>query len=73
MQLIHDKWGHPSTSKMERIVWYYKCCGFPKGFLAALKKFKCKVCSLCKSTSIYKHTKQMKEKMVHNKRRKTST
>eukprot|EP00961_Rhodomonas_salina_P223187 3018182-Rhodomonas_salina.1 len=42
MQLIQNKWGHPSNSKMERIVLYYKCHGFLKGFLAALKKFKCK-------------------------------
>eukprot|EP00961_Rhodomonas_salina_P095484 1284401-Rhodomonas_salina.1 len=73
MQLIHYKWGHPSNSEMEHIVCYYKCRGFPKGFLAALKKFKCKVCTVCKSASVYKNTKQMKEKMVHNKRRKTST
>eukprot|EP00961_Rhodomonas_salina_P081696 1098203-Rhodomonas_salina.1 len=75
MQLIHDKWGHPSNSesKMERIVRYYKRRGFPKGFLDALKKFKCKVCTVCKSARVYKHTKRMKEKMAHNKRRKTST
>eukprot|EP00961_Rhodomonas_salina_P029939 403417-Rhodomonas_salina.1 len=42
MQLIHDWWSHPSNTKMERIVRYYKCLGFPKGFLQALKKFKCK-------------------------------
>eukprot|EP00961_Rhodomonas_salina_P093569 1258992-Rhodomonas_salina.2 len=58
---------------MKLIVHYYKHRGFPKGFLAALKKFKCKVCAVCKSASVYKHTKRMKEKMVHNKRRKTST
>eukprot|EP00961_Rhodomonas_salina_P213085 2877675-Rhodomonas_salina.3 len=44
MQLIHDKWGHPSNSKMERIIRYYKSHDFPKGFVAALTKFKCKVC-----------------------------
>eukprot|EP00961_Rhodomonas_salina_P130911 1762271-Rhodomonas_salina.1 len=57
---------------MERIIQYYKHSGFPKGFLAALKKFKCKVCALCKSARVYKHTKHMKEKMANNKRRKTS-
>eukprot|EP00961_Rhodomonas_salina_P129423 1743239-Rhodomonas_salina.1 len=56
---------------MERIVQYYKHRGFPKGFLAALKKFKCKVCALCRSARVYKHTKCMKEKMENNKRRKT--
>eukprot|EP00961_Rhodomonas_salina_P099900 1343561-Rhodomonas_salina.1 len=29
MQLLHDKWGHPSNSKMEGIVLYYKSRGFP--------------------------------------------
>eukprot|EP00961_Rhodomonas_salina_P168822 2275003-Rhodomonas_salina.1 len=39
MQMIHDKWGHPSNTKMERIVRYYKCRGFPPGFLRALHHF----------------------------------
>eukprot|EP00961_Rhodomonas_salina_P294638 3934754-Rhodomonas_salina.1 len=48
MQMIHDKWGHPSNTKMERIVRYYKRRGFPPGFLRALRHFKCKVCACCK-------------------------
>eukprot|EP00961_Rhodomonas_salina_P288024 3891531-Rhodomonas_salina.1 len=78
MQMIHDKWGHPSNTKMEWIVSYYKCRGFPPGFLQALCHFKCKVCACsgCKGVRVYKHTKHMKEKMVNtkanNKRRKLS-
>eukprot|EP00961_Rhodomonas_salina_P290045 3919463-Rhodomonas_salina.2 len=56
---------------MERIVRYYKRRGFPQGFLKALRHFKCKICACCKRARVYKHTKRMKEKMVHNKRRKT--
>eukprot|EP00961_Rhodomonas_salina_P062348 836867-Rhodomonas_salina.1 len=76
VQMIHDKWGHPSNTKMEQIVRYYKHRGFPPGFLRVLCHFKCKVCACCKSALVYKHTKHMKEKMVYtkanNKRRKPS-
>eukprot|EP00961_Rhodomonas_salina_P264152 3569943-Rhodomonas_salina.1 len=48
MQLLHDSWEHPSNTKMERIVSYYKQKGFPPGFLAELNHFKCKVCTICK-------------------------
>eukprot|EP00961_Rhodomonas_salina_P245022 3311098-Rhodomonas_salina.1 len=48
MQLLHDRWSHPSSTKMEQIVLYYKSRGFPPGFLKELKHFKCKVCALCK-------------------------
>eukprot|EP00961_Rhodomonas_salina_P080292 1080045-Rhodomonas_salina.1 len=48
MQLLHDRWSHPLNSKMETIMQYYKTCGFPPGFLAELKHFKCKACTLCK-------------------------
>eukprot|EP00961_Rhodomonas_salina_P211260 2852795-Rhodomonas_salina.1 len=48
MQLLHYKWSHPSNSKMEGIVLYYKSLGFPPGFVAKLKHFSCKVCTLCK-------------------------
>eukprot|EP00961_Rhodomonas_salina_P063146 848464-Rhodomonas_salina.1 len=72
MQVIHDKWGHPSNSKMERIVQYYKRTrkGFPPCFLKALRKFKCKSCAMAKSARVYKKTKRMKLKMANNKRRK---
>eukprot|EP00961_Rhodomonas_salina_P121495 1635437-Rhodomonas_salina.3 len=74
MQLIHDRWGHPSNSKMEQIVRYYKRKGFPPGFLAALKKFKCKICAMCKDARVYKHTKHVQEKIANNKaQRKAQT
>eukprot|EP00961_Rhodomonas_salina_P209272 2824801-Rhodomonas_salina.1 len=52
MQLLHDCWAHPSNTKMECIVRYYKQKGFPPGFLAELKHFKCKVCTICKGACV---------------------
>eukprot|EP00961_Rhodomonas_salina_P283546 3832262-Rhodomonas_salina.1 len=49
MQRIHNRWGHPSNSKMEQIVRFYKRKGFPPGFLKALKHFCCKVCAVAKA------------------------
>eukprot|EP00961_Rhodomonas_salina_P249976 3378747-Rhodomonas_salina.1 len=72
MQLLHDRWSHPSNSKMEQIVRYYKLRGFPPGFLTELKHFRCKVCALCKGARVYKHTKLVKDKMESNKRAKKS-
>eukprot|EP00961_Rhodomonas_salina_P233664 3157842-Rhodomonas_salina.1 len=68
MQLLHDSWAHPSNTKMEHIVRYYKQKGSPPGFLAELKYFKCKVCTICKGARVYKHTKRVKEKMAQNKK-----
>eukprot|EP00961_Rhodomonas_salina_P141180 1900670-Rhodomonas_salina.1 len=59
MQLIHERWGHPSNTKMERI-----------GFLKALKHFSCKVCDLCKGASVYKHTKRVQEQTASNANKK---
>jgi hypothetical protein len=70
MQVVHDKWGHPSNTKMERIVRYYKSKGFPTGFLKQLKNFKCKTCALCKGARVYKHTKRVQEKMTKGKENK---
>eukprot|EP00961_Rhodomonas_salina_P071912 965796-Rhodomonas_salina.1 len=72
MQLLHDHWNHPSNSKMERIIRYYKMLGFPPGFLKELKNFKCKVCTLCKGERVYKHTKRLQEKMKKSKCTKAS-
>eukprot|EP00961_Rhodomonas_salina_P174581 2354896-Rhodomonas_salina.1 len=71
MQLIHNSWGHPSNSKMEQIVRFYKRKGFLPGFLKTLKHFQCKVCAVAKAGRVYKHTKHMKEKMANNKRLKS--
>eukprot|EP00961_Rhodomonas_salina_P171585 2313481-Rhodomonas_salina.4 len=73
MQLLHDKWGHLSNSKMEQIVRYYQRKGFPPGFLKALKHFNCKACALCNRASVYKHTKLVQKKIVNNKLQKTAT
>eukprot|EP00961_Rhodomonas_salina_P031097 418670-Rhodomonas_salina.1 len=70
MQLIHNRWGHPSNSKMEQTVLFYKRKGFQPSFLKALKHFCCKVCAVAKAGCVYKHTKHMKDKMANNKRRK---
>eukprot|EP00961_Rhodomonas_salina_P277986 3756356-Rhodomonas_salina.1 len=43
---------------MEQIVRFYKCKGFPP---------------VAKAGRMYKHTKQMKEKMANNKRLKAQT
>eukprot|EP00961_Rhodomonas_salina_P084560 1135948-Rhodomonas_salina.3 len=76
MQLLHDCWGHPSNSNMEMIFRYYQGRGFPKGFLAALKNFKCNKCTICKGVCIYKHSKLVQKKIEMNKnnrRKATST
>eukprot|EP00961_Rhodomonas_salina_P249586 3373733-Rhodomonas_salina.1 len=57
---------------MEGIVRYYKTKGFQPGFLAELKHFHCKVCTLCKGARVYRHTKRVKEKMATAKRAKNS-
>eukprot|EP00961_Rhodomonas_salina_P269636 3642785-Rhodomonas_salina.1 len=49
MQLIQNRWGHQSNSKMEQIVRFYKHKGFPPSFLKALKHFRCKVCAVAKA------------------------
>eukprot|EP00961_Rhodomonas_salina_P012370 166633-Rhodomonas_salina.1 len=72
MQLLHELWGHPSNTKMESIICYYKGKGFPPGFLAELKHFRCKVCAICKGARVYKHTKRVQEKMEKNKKARTS-
>ena len=64
MQIIHDAWGHPSETKMVENYNYYKGKGFPKGFLALLKKFSCRWCALCKGARAYRHTKRVKDKMA---------
>eukprot|EP00961_Rhodomonas_salina_P277583 3751118-Rhodomonas_salina.1 len=55
-----------------RIVHYYKRRGFPKGFLQALKKFKCKVCTVCKGSHVYKHINQVQEQIKGQKKAKAS-
>ena len=72
LQLLHDRWSHPSNSKMNRIVRYYKMKGFQPGFLKELQNFKCKVCTLCKGARVYKHTKHVQEKMESKKQAKAS-
>eukprot|EP00961_Rhodomonas_salina_P012369 166632-Rhodomonas_salina.1 len=57
---------------MECIVRYYKGKGFPPGFLAELKHFRCKVCAICKGARVYKHTKRVQKKIEKNKKARTS-
>lgn len=61
IQHLHNKWCHPSNTKMEEIYKYYRQKGFPKGFLEALKTFRCKICDLCKGARNYRTTKRMAE------------
>mmetsp|Transcript_30046 Transcript_30046/g.61879 ORF Transcript_30046/g.61879 Transcript_30046/m.61879 type:complete len:112 (+) Transcript_30046:55-390(+) len=44
IQAIHNRWCHPSETKMSQIVKHYKGKGFPPGFMWGLCKFKCKIC-----------------------------
>eukprot|EP00961_Rhodomonas_salina_P110125 1482241-Rhodomonas_salina.1 len=67
VQLLHDEWLHPSNNKLDATVQHYKRKGFPPGFLKALKKFRCKVCTICKGARVYKHTKRVQEKMAKGK------
>ena len=64
MKLIHNHWCHPLNSKMEMIVRWYKRKEFPNGFLKALKKFKCKICNLCKGARVYRQSKRMAKKIT---------
>ena len=66
VQAIHDRWGHPSETKMAQIVKYYKEKGFPPGFMKALRHFKCKICGICKGHRNYRHTKRVVEKLANH-------
>jgi ribA/ribD-fused uncharacterized protein len=64
IQLVHDKWQHPSNSKMETIFRYYKGKGFPANFLALLRRFRCRTCALSKGACVYRRHRRVFEKGV---------
>jgi len=56
LQALHDKWGHPSNSKLIQIYRAQNRVGFPTNFLALLNCFRCKVCAFCKGAREYRRS-----------------
>eukprot|EP00961_Rhodomonas_salina_P117888 1586581-Rhodomonas_salina.1 len=61
VQVYHNAWVHPSNSKLEHIVRFRHCKGFPHHFLRTLKHFQCKVCRICKGERSYSCSKRVQE------------
>jgi len=56
LQALHDKWGHPSNSKLIQIYRAQNRVRFPTNFLALLNCFRCKVCAFCKGAREYRRS-----------------
>jgi hypothetical protein len=64
IQLVHDKWQHPSNSTMQTIFRYYNGKGLPANFLALLRRFRCRTCALSKGACVYRCHRRVLEKGV---------
>ena len=65
MQVLHDKWCHPSNSKFLQIYKSRNGIGFPNNFKALLSRFRCRVCALCKGARRYRRSTRMQVKGSH--------
>ena len=69
IQLVHDIWCHPGTTKLTHICKTRRGRGFPRDFLARLRNFKCTTCAVAKRTRRYRTSRRVKIKRASKMKR----